>query len=82
MIGALDSGEQGTRRAVAPSGKKECPAEGEELNPCSEVQRSSRLRDVYFGNASFLLARWQLSGRLGELDVLGMNIFIYRWGRM
>jgi hypothetical protein len=37
MIGILNSGEQGTRRAVTPPGKEESPAKGEKLNPFSEL---------------------------------------------
>lgn len=37
MIDILNSGEQGARRAVTPSGKEESPAEGEKLNPGSEL---------------------------------------------
>lgn len=80
MICALDSGKQGTRRAVTPSGKKESPAEGEELNPCSKFHRYVRLGVVCSMNTSFLLARRGSSVRLGELDVLGMDVSMY--GRM
>jgi hypothetical protein len=37
MIGILNSGEQGTRRAVTPSGKEDTPAEGEKLDPFLEL---------------------------------------------
>ena len=37
MIGTLNSREQGSSRGITPSGKKESPAEGEELNPFSEL---------------------------------------------
>lgn len=75
MIDALNSGKQGTRRAVVPSGKKDGPAEGKELNTFSEAQRLSRLRSFYF-----VLARRQLSAlsiSLGEFDDLGMDIPMY-----
>lgn len=37
MIGILNSEEQGTRGAVTPSGEEDSPAEGEKLNPSSEL---------------------------------------------
>jgi hypothetical protein len=37
MIGILYSEEQGTRGAVTPSGEEDSPAEGEKLNPFSEL---------------------------------------------
>jgi hypothetical protein len=72
MIDTLNSGKQGTRRTVIPSGKKDGPAERKKLNTLSEAQRLSRLQ-----NASFVLARRQLSVRLGEFDDLGMDIPMY-----
>jgi hypothetical protein len=48
MIDALDSGEERARRAVTPSDKKHTPAEGEELNICSQPSRFTRFRDDQF----------------------------------
>jgi hypothetical protein len=72
MIFILNSEEQGTRRAVTPSGKENSPAEGEKLNPSSElrgvVRLRDRLRDMYLQIASFL------SVHLGEFDFVCVNI--------
>jgi hypothetical protein len=73
MIGVLNSREKGTRRAVTPSGKEEGPAEGEKLDPFSDLCRFVRLRDMYM-QIALLLRR--LSVHLGEFDFLVVDVLM------
>ncbi len=85
MIITLDSGEQGTRGAVAPSGKKESPAERKELNSCSEGKRIAWFGRIrwHLYDASFLMfGRRKPSSRLREFDFLDMHILLYTVRRM
>jgi hypothetical protein len=78
MVVALNSGEQRTRRAIAPAGQEEGPAEGNELDPRSHGKRFACFGHVY--HASFLFlgpGRHGPSVRLREFDFFGLDAFLY-----